>query len=109
MIILLLREVPFLCPVAKILQLLGIFGQDNMEAEDKYFNIYHLDLSDSSDTFVRKLTDINIFVTGDTKNVLLLLICSNSEKDIENYRAAFNEHDEDGSGNISTEGSNSLF
>lgn len=73
MIILPLSEVPFLCPVAKILQLLGIYGQQNMEAEDKYYNIYHLDLSDSSDTFVRKLADIKIYVTGKNNTSFLLL------------------------------------
>ena len=31
-------------------------------------------------------------------------IFSNIEAEIENYKAAFHEHDEDGSGNISTAG-----
>ena len=60
-----------------------------MDANVKYCNIYDLDPSTSSEKYVKKLEELDIFMT---------------EREIENYKAAFHEHDEDGSGNISTEG-----
>ena len=45
-----------------------------MQTEDKYCNIYDLDLSASTDTFIRKLADINIFITGWSLSALLELL-----------------------------------
>ena len=60
-----------------------------MDVDVKYCNIYDLDPSTSAENYVKKLREQNIFMT---------------EREIENYKAAFHEHDEDGSGNISCEG-----
>ena len=60
-----------------------------MDVDVKYCNIYDLDTSTSAENYVKKLREQNIFMT---------------EREIENYKAAFHEHDEDGSGNISCEG-----
>ena len=60
-----------------------------MDVDVKYCNIYDLDTSTSAENYVMKLREQNIFMT---------------EREIENYKAAFHEHDEDGSGNISCEG-----
>ena len=60
-----------------------------MDVDVKYCNIYDLDTSTSAENYVKKLREQNILMT---------------EREIENYKAAFHEHDEDGSGNISCEG-----
>ena len=76
-----------------------------MDVEEKYCNIYDLDTSASAQSYAKKLQELNIFLSG--KCMIDFGFDSNSqsiEKEIENYKAAFHEHDEDGSGNISTAG-----
>ena len=78
--------------------------------EEKYCNIYDLDTETSADSYVRKLRELGIDLSGQMKIMFHILnsfsITNNNvlEREIENYKAAFHEHDEDGSGNISTEG-----
>ena len=81
-----------------------------MDMEEKYCKIYDLDTETSAESYVRKLRELGIYLSGQMNiifNIVLSFSKTNNnvlEREIENYKAAFHEHDEDGSGNISTEG-----
>ena len=66
----------------------------------KNVNVFELDRNASNQDYLDKLAELNIFLNGKTLTNFFHFLFLFLERELENYKAAFREHDEDGSGKL---------